>query len=183
MAAALFCLETEGFVSKYEAAGEEYGLIPTFLHYQQIDPKETVRCPPPPGTTSQPVVSQQPATGNDPESEQLFAEFWSAYPKKGNRKPGRKATWLKWQQWIKPEDRERVIRAAGNYADHCRREDRSIRDPENFLVSGRGKEKTHFWEGWEEAAADNGRPGGLFDEDDEDDEDDGGITRLRRAPT
>lgn len=82
------------------------------------------------------------SSGTDPEG---FAEFWSAYPARNGRKPGRKAAVEAYGKLAR-EDRALCLEAARNYARETQATDRFPKDAERFL-------KRDFWKDWLGAVA------------------------------
>lgn len=80
----------------------------------------------------------------------FFEEFWKNYPARNGKKIGKDTTFDYFCD-LKPCEVLVCIQAAKNYADSEMVSDGiGIKDPQRFLISGRGKQKTQFWREWVE---------------------------------
>jgi len=71
-----------------------------------------------------------------------FTWFWEAYPKRNDKRVGKKATYRRWLQICKSDSSMEVFHAAQNYAQSkIARVDGKARDPERFL-------KDDYWRDW-----------------------------------
>lgn len=84
----------------------------------------------------------------DPIREAEFDKFWSAYPPRNGVKVGKAEARIAFAR-VKSSEIESLIRAAGNYAEHCRTKDVFPKDAKRFIVSGRGQ-KFELWREWVE---------------------------------
>ena len=84
----------------------------------------------------------------DPIREAQFDLFWSVYPPRNGMKAGKAEARAAFAR-VKASEVENLIRAAGNYAEHCRTKDGFAKDAKRFIVSGRGG-KFEPWREWVE---------------------------------
>lgn len=71
----------------------------------------------------------------------IFETFWSFYPKRNEKRVGKKSTWNRFQR-LSDSDRQDACRAADNYSkSKIARVDGKARDPERFL-------KDDYWRDW-----------------------------------
>lgn len=80
-----------------------------------------------------------------------FDEFWATYPKRGGRKVGKKAALDQWTRRRLAHERERVIYAAGIYAEAVEQGVTIAKDAERFL-------KSDYWRDWCEGVPVAGEP-------------------------
>jgi len=79
-----------------------------------------------------------------------FDIFWSNYPDRNGKKVGKPQT-FKYYCLLKIDELPSCNQAAKNYAESERvRDGIGIKDPERFLLSGRGKDKIEYWREWVE---------------------------------
>jgi hypothetical protein len=84
----------------------------------------------------------------DPIREAEFERFWSAYPPRKGRKVGKAEARIAFAK-VNASEIEILIRAAGNYAEHCRTKDDFPKDAKRFISCGRGS-KVEPWRDWVE---------------------------------
>lgn len=78
----------------------------------------------------------------------LFEEFWKNYPARNGKKLGKPVALALFCN-LKPCEALLCVHAARHYADsQMIRDGIGIRDPQRFLVSGRGKDKVEYWRDW-----------------------------------
>ncbi len=109
-------------------------------------------------------------TENIPEKENPtkekfdFETFWNGYPKRGNKKVGKKECQDFIKQKIKPEEWVSLLKATKNYANSDECKSGYARDPIRFL-------KKDYWRDWIDVSGIPGKPTAAllpkFDEDKE----------------
>ena len=137
-------MESKGMESKgVESKGKESKGTP-FKPPQGADTSEAI------GPASPDVNSGTGSSGSacDPIREAEFEKFWSAYPPRQGRKVGKAEARIAFAK-VKASEVEDLIRAAGNYAEHCRTKDGFPKDAKRFISSGRGS-KVEPWREWVE---------------------------------
>lgn len=75
------------------------------------------------------------------QQEELFTAFWNLYPKRGNKKVGKKECQDFTMQKIQPEEWESLLKATKNYAESDECKNGYARDPIRFL-------KKEYWRDW-----------------------------------
>ena len=80
----------------------------------------------------------------------FFEAFWRNYPARNGKKLGKPLVWELFCD-LKPCEALLCVHAAKHYADSKMIQDGiGIKDPQRFLISGRGKTKVEFWRDWTE---------------------------------
>lgn len=128
--------------------------ITVALPEKRREESNTPLSPPRGQDTSEPaspdVTSGTGSSGSacDQIREAEFERFWSAYPPRQGRKAGKAEARIAFAK-VKASEIESLIRAAGNYAEHCRSSDGFPKDAKRFISSGRGS-KVEPWREWVE---------------------------------
>lgn len=141
---ALDKLSAVGMVEKYEVQGRPYLQLIAWERHQQIRAKKS-KYPASDNTCNQlisdaPVIQSESNPNPNRESPPIspvsrFEEFFSAYPKSGNRQAAEVA-YCKLLMDDANLSEENLIVSVKNYAEACRikeTEEQYIKDPQNFL--------------------------------------------------